>query len=162
MVAFAPLASEDNINSPSGKFRVRSAIINNATDIYKQSDSSYTFLWRTGEEPDFDVSNNGTVDSNINWDGVVVPDGPFIEQVVFKIGNFDVTGQDVFIGSGAVVIIIVILVGICCYCSYRKRERIAIEAKRASYHLRKMSHRVRRSMSIKLGKGDIGEFQDTP
>lgn len=110
-----------------------------------------------------DPNDNGERDSNgtrVNWDNEVVPNEPWINRELFKLGDYSVTGKDVVVGSSTTLIIVLVSVAICLFVAYRKRKRIVIEAKRASFALRKASHNVRRSIKMKMGGQDIGDFQE--
>jgi len=78
----------------------------------------------------------------VDWNGDVIPDGPWFDHKLFSIGDFDVTGKDAAIGTGTLVAIILVAVGICSIISYRKRKSIAIHARRLSSVAMRVSSRV--------------------
>ena len=68
----------------------------------------------------------------VDWNGDVVPDGPWYDHKLFSIGDFKVTGKTAAIGSGTIIAIAFVSCGICSFISYRKRKTIAIHARRLS------------------------------
>ena len=82
----------------------------------------------------------------VNWDGEVVDDSWFNREA-FTIGDLVITNKEVTQVSGVTIAIIIISVLVCVAISYRKRKRIAIEARRASEFVRRSTRKVR--MSIK-------------
>jgi hypothetical protein len=71
-------------------------------------------------------------DVKTNWEGEVVPDGPWYDKELFNIGGTSITAGDAAIGSGVLIIIIIVVVLICLFISYRKRKEIAAGARRLS------------------------------
>ena len=94
--------------------------------------------------------NDNTV--KVDWNGDVVPAGPWYDHKLFTIGDFEVKAKEVAIGTGTIVIIVIVSCGICSFISYRKRKSIAIHARRLSSVARRASSRIAssvRSYSIK-------------
>lgn len=107
-------------------------------------------------ETDF-VNPNG---SKINWEGEEIPEGPWIDRELFKIGDISITNKDVVIGTGTIIIIVLVVFGICSYISWRKRKEIAQGVRRLSTAVRRLSTRIRKSISGK-GNEDIKPGMDT-
>lgn len=178
LINYAPTGSQDNVLSPMGKFRLRTQLVSNAQALWEDDKQAYEFMWREGEEPVVEIpilepetnstdnstdgsdSGNSTEEVVVNWDGEVVPDGPWLDREAFTIGDTVITNQDVVVGSSSTMLLLILIGAICCYCCFRKRKRIAIEARRASMAVRRATHSFRRSMSIKLGMEDIGELPE--
>ena len=80
-----------------------------------------------------------------------MPDGPWIDMILFNIGSLAITPKILISTGGIIGIIIGIIAFICCIIAYRKRERIAIEAVRASMYLKRASTKLRRSIRRTLG-----------
>jgi hypothetical protein len=72
----------------------------------------------------------------VNWDGETVDDNWF-QNEAFKIGDRSITNKEVTQVSGFTIIIIIVITLICMYISWRKRKRIAQEARRASEFVRR-------------------------
>lgn len=84
-----------------------------------------------------------------NWDDEVVEDNGWFKQELFSIGDdVSVTPENI---SYTTVIIIVVVASCCCYCSWRNRNKIEAEVRRASTFVRRQSTAIRRSVKIKLG-----------
>ena len=88
-------------------------------------------------------------EERVDWDGNEVQYNAisWSEQEAFTIGNTVVTKGDVAKVSGLTIALIVISSLICLYVSWRKRKRIAQEARRASEFIRRSTRKIR--MSIK-------------
>ena len=54
-----------------------------------------------------------------------MPDGPWLDMTLFKIGSLAITPKIVITAGGIVGIVIAIIVIICCIVAYRKRQIIA-------------------------------------
>jgi len=80
--------------------------------------------------------------TKVNWDGEEIPEGPWIDRELFKIGDISVTNKDVVVGSGTIVIIVIVVFSVCAFISWRKRKEIAIQARRASTYLRRASSKI--------------------
>ena len=66
-----------------------------------------------------------TTDKRTNWDGIDIKRGPWIDNKLFKVGNYNVTYKEVAIGSGAIVLIFIFVIALCCFVSYKKREALS-------------------------------------
>ena len=70
-----------------------------------------------------------------NWDDEVVEDNGWFRQELFSIGDdVTVTPENI---SYTTVIIIVVVASCCCYCSFRNRNKIEAEVRRASTFVRR-------------------------
>ena len=99
------------------------------------------------------------------WDGealVTTEDGRWVDTTLFSIGSFDVTGLHATI-SGGVILLIILAVIICCYISYRKREKIletlpenvADPIRRASVSMHRSLSNARQSISRRFSSKEI-------
>mmetsp|Transcript_15725 Transcript_15725/g.24156 ORF Transcript_15725/g.24156 Transcript_15725/m.24156 type:complete len:133 (+) Transcript_15725:874-1272(+) len=102
---------------------------------------------------------NGTHHEKVNWDGEIIPDGPWLSKEVISIGDVTLTNEDLVVGSSTTVIILLILQAVCMYASYRKRKRITVEIRRASEFIRRTSSYLRHSIS---GRGGSVELNEQP
>lgn len=93
----------------------------------------------------------------VNWDGVTV-DNNWLDTEAFKIGDLSITNKEVAQVSGATITLIVIIILICLFVSYRKRKRIVVEARRASEFVRRSTRKIRMSIKQKMGQ-PIDEFE---
>lgn len=84
-----------------------------------------------------------------NWNNEVVPDGKWFNRKAFTIGDFEVTFFGLVVGAGGLAAIIIVIILICAFISYRKRAAIADGARRASSAVRRGSERMRQSFSGK-------------
>ena len=79
----------------------------------------------------------------------------WIDETLFSVGDFDVTAKHAIISSGAILVIALVIFAICSYIAYRKREVIAVEARRLSVaarsSFRRMSTSVKRRFSTAGG-----------
>lgn len=73
----------------------------------------------------------------MNWEGEVVPEGPWLDKTLFSVGDTDITNEHVVLGSSTIVIIIIVIVAVCCGVSWWKRKSIANQARRASTWIRR-------------------------
>jgi ATP/ADP translocase len=87
----------------------------------------------------------------VNWDGEVIDDSWFSREA-FTIGNTVITNKEVTQVSGITIVIIVIIVVVCMVVSFRKRKRIAMEARRASEFVRRSTRKLRMSIKKTLGQ----------
>lgn len=62
------------------------------------------------------------------------------------VGGRDITGEEVVIGTGVLVAIILVGVAICMGVSYWKRKKIAEGARRASNYVRRSTATLRASI----------------
>lgn len=85
----------------------------------------------------------------MNWEGEVIPDGPWVDKELFCVGDNCVTAGDAVIGTGVLIVIILIVVAICAFISWRKRKEIAAGARRLSSYAVRASQKLRASMAGK-------------
>jgi hypothetical protein len=90
----------------------------------------------------------------LNWDGVVVPDAPWYDKSLFSLGANDVLVKHAALGVGGMLAIIASATAICTFISWRKRKRLAQEARRISAVMRRVSTQARRSIRRTLGQDD--------
>jgi hypothetical protein len=79
------------------------------------------------EAKDNQDANNDTT-PRVDWNGDAVPAGPWYDNKLFSVGDFEVTGKTAAIGTGAIVAIIVVSCAVCSFISYRERKSIKIQA----------------------------------
>lgn len=86
----------------------------------------------TFPETDFKEIKKNDSDTKTNWEGEVIPPGPWIDKELFCVGETCVTAGDAVIGTGVLIVIILVVVAICAFISWRKRKEIAAGARRLS------------------------------
>ena len=96
------------------------------------------------------IKNDNSQKQKINWDGHVVPEGPWYDKTIMTIDGTPIKTKEVLIGTGGIIAIVLITMAILSYISYRKRKAIAIVAKRLSTRLSQTSEKIRRSFSQSL------------
>jgi hypothetical protein len=84
-----------------------------------------------------DASCTTTDDEWTNWDGEQVESGVWYHKNLFSIWGIDVSAVDAIAVSGGLIALVIILVILCGYCSWRKRDTIKETARRASTAIRK-------------------------
>jgi len=94
--------------------------------------SANTTANQTFDTTDFKEIKPNTTETKTNWEGEVVPDGPWYDKELFSLGGVDVTAGDAAIGTGVLIAIILIVVAICMFISWRKRKEIAAGVRRMS------------------------------
>jgi hypothetical protein len=97
-------------------------------------------------------TDESTTESQVNWDGEKVSDGPWLEQSVLKINDTPITNEDLLISTTILIIVIIIVVVICIGVSWWKRKQIAEGARRASTFIVRASQNVRKTIRLKLGQ----------
>lgn len=91
----------------------------------------------------------------VNWDGEIVDESWFSREA-FRIGDTIITNTEVTQVSVVTILLIIIAVLVCVGISYRKRDKIQLEARRASEFVRRSTYKVRMSIKSKLGQ-PVGE-----
>lgn len=90
---------------------------------------------------------------------------PWIDKVLFKIGNVEITVKDVVIGAGGIVGIVLGSVAVCAIISWWKRKQIAEGARRASQAVRRASQSIRNTIRASMANrmaaqhGQATEFE---
>lgn len=82
-----------------------------------------------------------------NWDGDKVEVGPWYDQQLFKVGDFDFTVGDATESFAGLMALGAIITVICMYTAYRKKEKILENARIASETVRRGSVSLRRSIT---------------
>ena len=77
----------------------------------------------------------------INWEGQIVPEGPWLEKTLITIGSTEIKNEHVVWGSGIIIAIIILSVLICFAVSWWKRKFIVTQARRASTWVRRSLNR---------------------
>lgn len=72
----------------------------------------------------YEIADSGT-GQKVNWDGEVVPDGPWLEKTLLTIGDAEITNEHVVVGSGVLIAVIILAVLACFLVSWWKRKYIA-------------------------------------
>jgi hypothetical protein len=117
-------------------FRFRTLYVQGVDSaFYDANKDNYYFVWRKGQIPenakaDYPEQNYtlppGPSDNQTevtNWDGEkVVLNKPWIDKVLFKIGDIEITAKDAVIGAGGIVGIVLAVVAVCAFISWRKRK----------------------------------------
>ena len=89
------------------------------------------------EKEAVEMSEEERNSTKVSWTGEVVKDDePWYDRKLFTIADFEVTSGDVAKGSGAFLVFIGVIVGICMAITYRKRHKIAVEIHRLSTVIR--------------------------
>ena len=96
------------------------------------------------------TTDNHSDDANttkVSWEGELIPNGPWIDRELFKIGNITITNKDVVVSTGVTLAIALGVVSTCSYISWRNRKAIAAGARRASEYVRNSVKKIRQSFS---------------
>ena len=107
------------------------------------------------DEVDFVELDDSTLPSTdgevVNWDGEVVDTkkGTWRSQEAFRIGDKVITNEAVTAVSTTTVVLIILGIAIFLYISYRKREQIKVQARRASTFIRRTTKKLRATISGK-------------
>lgn len=119
-----------------------------------KDDTDVVYIPRGGSEVDDDIvvanstANNtypvndfkevkaNNTEVKTNWEGEVVPKGPWYDKELFNIGGTSVTAGDVAVGTVILIIVILIVVAVCMFISWRKRKEIAAGVRRLSSKIR--------------------------
>lgn len=82
----------------------------------------------------------------MNWDGQTVEAGKWYNEVLFTVWGLEIDAKEVIAISGGLLVLIVIIAVLCCYCSWRKRDAIQEGARRMSTVVSRGASQIRRSI----------------
>lgn len=166
---FAPIRNigdQVGVISKSGKIKVRTWYNSTVSSTVKDN-TDVVYIPQTGTPVDDDIIvanttanqtfpttdfkeiKTNTTKVKTNWDGEVIPEGPWVDKELFCVGDACVTAGDAVIGTATLIIIILVVVAICMFISYRKRKEIAAGARRLSSYAVRASQKLRASMAGK-------------
>lgn len=84
---------------------------------------------------------------------------PWFDKKLFSIGDFKVNAGEAAQASGGLMIVLGIIIGICMAISYRKRHKIAHEARRLSSVVR---NSIRRMSGVNITEMELSNEQRDP
>jgi len=144
---YQPEFNETTRNDPAVTVVPRAFVKNLPTNTSSNTTENSTTLTNETAIIEEELDNQVLIETDpnstkVNWDGEEIPEGPWIDRELFKIGDISVTNKDVVVGSGTIVIIVIVVFSVCAFISWRKRKEIAIQARRASTYLRRASSKI--------------------
>lgn len=89
------------------------------------------------------------IDSSIvrvNWDGQEIQAGRWYDKKLFSVWGLEIDVKEAIAISGGLLVLIIIIATLCCYCSWRKREAIGEGARRLSTVVSRGASQIRRSI----------------
>lgn len=165
--------SRSEILSKAGKFQMRTRTLDTSiAEIYSEHNATYNFYFREADIPaelkgsSTEVTIDTTETEKTNWEGEEVSLAkPWYDETLFSVGGVEITKKEALIGTAGIVAIIVVVVLVCCFISWRKRKQIAAGVRRASTFIKRQSLKLRNSLYGKpvekkqeeLPKGEVNE-----